>query len=507
MRIELSVWLCVAFSALFALSAQAETVEVCDQAELANAIDAVSAGQEIVLCDREWQNTRIALVANGTVENPIVIRGNSPGKTILTGSSSVEMGGSHIVVSNLVWTGEHAQASTAVFFRSGGQECSQCRLTESSFNMFNPPDRSEWVEWVRVWGQDNEIDHNYFDGKSTVGPVIDVHQGDKVHRVDKEDRHHIHHNYFSRPPITANNGGEVLRVGTSGRLAHHDSLTVVESNYFHKADGEVEIIKNSSSGNVYRQNTFVACKGSLSIRYGDRVRVEGNYFFGEGVELTGGVRVSGEGPVIVNNYFEGLNPGASKQRAAVVFYDGDSEIDPDKGYYFYPPTSDVLVAHNTVVNTTYSLMFGSDTGSVAPRNITIENNILQNPGENLTYFKSTPSGVRYENNLIDGELDEAPASSNIFAAAELERIDGMYRPTQGSPAVDALGPASSALDSDIDLQSRADGRADIGADEVVDGARRPPTGLCDVGPTRYSPGKLSACVSLLSSAPLPPQIQ
>jgi poly(beta-D-mannuronate) lyase len=80
----------------------------------------------------------------------------------------------------------------------------------------------------------------------------------------------------------------------------------VERNLFEECNGETEIISSKSCGNTYRYNTFRKCQGTLTLRHGNRCLVEGNFFFGEGVSSTGGIRVIGEDHRMQNNYLTGL---------------------------------------------------------------------------------------------------------------------------------------------------------------------------------------------------------
>ena len=89
------------------------------------------------------------------------------------------------------------------------------------------------------------------------------------------------------------------------RPVRHQTTThrlLWRSNYFFEADGDFELISNKSTGNKYQYNTFVASRGLLTLRQGNNVLVDSNFFFGNGKGLSGGIRVRGEGHRITNNY-------------------------------------------------------------------------------------------------------------------------------------------------------------------------------------------------------------
>ena len=71
-----------------------------------------------------------------------------------------------------------------------------------------------------------------------------------------------------------------------------------------EADGENEIISNKSKGNIYTNNTFRRCRGSLVLRHGSEATVDGNYFLGEDVDGTGGIRITDANHNITNNYIQ-----------------------------------------------------------------------------------------------------------------------------------------------------------------------------------------------------------
>jgi len=78
----------------------------------------------------------------------------------------------------------------------------------------------------------------------------------------------------------------------------------MEYNYFHRTDGENEIISNKSNNNIYRYNTFYDCTGSLTLRHGNENLVTGNIFVGgRDTRDPTGVRIIGERNEVTNNYF------------------------------------------------------------------------------------------------------------------------------------------------------------------------------------------------------------
>ena len=475
----------------FAQTAAAAEFAVCTSTELSNAIAGARPGDEIVLCNGSWADIRIELDVEGTASAPIVLRAETPGEVLMTGSSTLRLAGTHVVVDGLVWTGTYSGNTAEIieFRSSGGRDCNYCRLTNSAVIDYNTADPSDYQFWIMIHGQNNRVDHNYFSGKTSVGSILQV-----ARESTQANRARIDHNFFSRPRLHLSNGGETIQIGTSGTYASADSETIVEANFFFEANGEIEIISNKASGTTFRRNTFVGSQGMLSLRQGDRVLVEANYFFGNGFPLTGGVRINGESHTIVNNYFEGLNPGASIHRGAISFSFGDASIDTSRGYYHYAPVRNVLVAHNTIVDSVNSIYFKkSVTDSlIGPDQVRIVNNIVSNRSAPLIVEFDPPQAISYEHNIFDGEQPTVDGTGNLFGAPGLERNSNDVLQLAGSGmAVGAAIPLT-AVPRDIDETNR-DSLPDIGADEYQAGHHLPPTNLCDVGPLSFKPALKQQC--------------
>ena len=78
---------------------------------------------------------------------------------------------------------------------------------------------------------------------------------------------------------------------------------MVEYNLFEKADGDNEAISVKSSDNIVRYNTLRNSRGEITLRHGNRNRVDGNFIIG-GIS---GIRFFGNDHVIVNNVVQGIS--------------------------------------------------------------------------------------------------------------------------------------------------------------------------------------------------------
>ena len=101
-----------------------------------------------------------------------------------------------------------------------------CRITNCAFIDYNPPAApTENTSYLSLWGTNNRVDHCYFRGKNSGGPMLVVWVEETV------NHHRIDHNYFAGRPPLGRNGGETMRIGTS-EVSLNNSRTIVEQNYF-----------------------------------------------------------------------------------------------------------------------------------------------------------------------------------------------------------------------------------------------------------------------------------
>lgn len=429
----------------------AAEMQVCDVATLNSAIANAGAGDRIVMCNKTWNNVDIAFDANGTDAAPVMLAAQTPGSVILAGSSRLHLGGGYVVADGLVFKGTYSGTKSAIEFRSKSV-CTHCRLTNTSVINYNPTDNATYTVWVNLYGKYNRVDHCYFSGKTNSGQVV------QVKRSNQADHHRIDHNYFGdRPVVAAGNFGEMVKIG--GEAGTHDSIsdTTVEDNFFYKADGEGEIISVKSSSNIIRHNTFDSSQGQVSLRQGNNNLVDGNFFFGRGIDRSGGVSMSGKGHIITNNYISNINPAERPGAAGIAIKNGNDDN--------YMSVKDVTVTFNTIVDSGYSFVLGRGNYPIAPENISIANNIV--------YSTNAPL-IRMEHALINSNWTE-----NTFYGTTL----GITKPTG---------------------ITMADPKLVLGADGVyraVGATVLTPIGRCDVGPSTYDPTGTRVCTSTTGLSP------
>lgn len=470
----------VLLAAALAVTAHAQTDRfVTTAAELSTAIRASQPGDTVTMANGTWTDTSIDFDVDGVPGDSITIRAETPGHVVLTGSSTLSIGGDYLKVDGLRFEGGALPDGTPViqFRRSSSDLANHSRLTNCTVVDYNPANVRTEYKWVSVYGRFNRVDHCAFAGKTNEGALLVVWLRDPPH--DAPPTHRIDHNHFGPRPEFGDNGAETIRIGTSSR-SMQDANVVVERNLFTETNGEIEVISNKSGGNVFRSNTFRRVRATLTLRHGNRATVEGNFFLGEGVSGTGGVRIIGEDHRVVNNYFMGLR--GTGYSAALSMVQGV----PDSPLNRYFQVKRPVVANNTFVDTDRTFVIGvgnSSDQSLPPEDVTIVNNAVQTRlSAPIVEIDLEPVGASdWSGNVFFGQPGDFPEGVT-FVDPELEEgADGLFRPAPTSPLVNAA-VAAFAPGLDMDGQARTD--PDVGADEVSDDPRTlGPLSPEDVGPS------------------------
>ncbi len=427
--------------------------------ELNSAVSKVVPGDTIMMKNGVWQNAKIIFSGNGTADKPIYLLAQTPGSVLLNGTSTLRIAGNYVVVKGLYFKGGYSSSGDVIEFRNGSSKLSNyCRLTDCAIVDYNPSDVNTDYKWVSLYGSHNRVDHCFFRGKTNLGTTL------VVWLSAQPNYHEIDSNYFAqRPSLNGLNGAETIRVGTSD-WSMYDSFTTVESNYFEHCSGEIEIISNKSCGNVYLNNTFYECEGTLTLRHGNRCTVEGNYFIGNNKSNTGGVRIIGEQHKVYNNYFYQLT--GSDFRSALSIVDGIPNS-PLNGYF---QVKNAEASFNTFVDNKHSITIGagkSSTQNMPPKNCIIADNIVKSSYSPLVLYTDTPDSLTWKGNIFYGASlgISLPDENKITDPKLIFSTDSLWRPSSTSPALDSAKGLFQYVENDIDGQPR-DSIKDIGCDQL-----------------------------------------
>jgi poly(beta-D-mannuronate) lyase len=348
----------------------AGTVRVADAEAARLAVRAAKPGDIIELAAGEWRDADLRLDGEGSAEAPITVRAERLGETILSGASRVRLGGRYLVVRGLHLRNLSGSKADWLEFRiDSKRRASHCRFTECALTEdadFEPKEKES--RWVGLYGEENELDHCWIEGKKNRGTSVVVWLGEQ-----DGGRHRLHHNFFGHRPRLGKNGGEILRVGDSASSLQ-EAKCLVENNFFYRCNGETECVSNKSCGNVYRANRFVEVEGTLTLRHGNGCVVEKNEFWGQSVKQTGGIRVIGEDHQILENHLQDLEGDGF--RSAITLVNGV----PDSPLNGYWQVKNTVIRGNTILNCKQALLLGYNDvkeASLEPVGTRLEGNRLE----------------------------------------------------------------------------------------------------------------------------------
>jgi len=383
---------------------EANYVRVATPNGFEEAISQAKPGERIMLANGDWHDFDMVVRGQGTAEEPIEVFAETPGEVVLTGNSSLRLGGDYLSVSGLLFRDGYTPRSEVISFRIDSDTlANNSRVTDTVIVDFSNPDRKQRDLWVGLYGKNNSFDRNHLEGKLNAGPTLAVRLNTEA---SQDNNHVIANNYFGPRPVFGSNGGETFRIGTS-HYSLTDSNTLVENNYFDRCSGEVEIVSSKSGGNVFRRNTFYASRGTLTMRHGNGTLVEQNLFDGANAPYTGGVRVINARQTIRNNYFKDLT--GNRFSGALVIMNGV----PNSPINRYHQVDGAVVENNFFDNVTaIELGEGSDAERTAiPVNSKFTGNTVIGR-EEATPIKlyDDMSGIEFLENIATAEAPESIGS-------------------------------------------------------------------------------------------------
>jgi hypothetical protein len=347
-----------------------------------------------------------------------MIRAADSGSVILTGNSTLFLTGKHIVLEGLSFEACILDESCIVL--DGATDCriTDCRFSHSGGNRAA----------ISIQGSSarNTVEHSEFAhlGQRSVQVVIRSEEAPVENRI-------IENCFRDIPPIPSGNGRETIQIGQNQReWGHIEPKTFVERNRFLRCDGEIEIISNKSSRNVYRNNLFKDCKGELVMRGGSYCEITGNRH----ENCTGGIRLSGTHHSVTHNLIRNCSNGFRIPYGMMIEQGG-----------LYQAVTECLVAHNTVIDSkkvglnvgTNRLMDRKEMGvaKFAPyQNRFVNNLFVSDKGTHCIVNEAPENEVA--NNIFTGSADSAglPGGNQTI---KIDLGDDCRLP-EGSPALDRI---------------------------------------------------------------------
>lgn len=492
----------------FQISAQ---TYVTSGSSLTTQVNAAAAGAIFIIPNGTYNNFSSTFTANANAANPITIKAETVGGVTLTGDSKFVFNqASHIVLEGFVF---NCTSNNTLVKLNGSNNI---RVTRNVFDQVS----TSSVKMLYIGGiyndytfqflsHDNRIDHNIFQNKTTAGNYLTIdgtsNADGSISLQSQNDK--IDYNYFKNMGPREANEKEAVRIGWS-QMSMSSGYTILEHNLFEDCDGDPEVVSVKSCDNIIRHNTFTKSYGTLSLRHGNRSRVEGNYFFGgnkangtfgTSTLYTGGIRIYGKDHLIINNYFEGLK--GTQWDAPITLTQGDAIDGSSTNLTKHFRAENVTIAYNTLVNNKYGIEIGFDNNNnynTALKNIKFANNIITGSENNLiNYIENQTQGseITWFNNVMN-PTGTASLTSNAstFTTAQAQIInpnltlDGtIWKATSTTPLL-ANGISTLTVSDDIQGQTRPatsnPGADHFSTDTVIYGPLSP----SDVGPNAYNGG-------------------
>ena len=372
---------------------------------VADCLKKAVAGDRIIIEAGTYRDVDLKWKAVGTKQAPITVEAK-PGTVLITGRSSLVMGGKHLVVSGLEFRNGYPSRRSVVEFAGGKDFAQDCNLTRCVIDNYNTEDRSQSKSYIYLSGQRNRVDHCELLRKYNLGVTLLVN----LNGANNLNNHHqIDHNYFGPREVYGSNGAETMRIGTS-QQSYETSATTVCDNFFDRCSGEVEVISIKSCDNIVRGNYLWECEGVVALRHGKRNLVENNTFVGNGKRNTGGVRVVDSNHVIRNNIFVSL--AGQRFFSALGVMNAVPNSLPNR----YVQVSDITITDNVYVDCT-NLEFGTGADAErtsAARSIDFKRNRLFVSGtQNPFQMVDKASEVRFADNIMNKNLEGLPSGIKI----------------------------------------------------------------------------------------------
>ena len=500
--------------------AAAETHWVTTAAEF-NALPTLNAGDEVVLQNGDYgalNKTLYSSISNDATAtiNPALVYAQTPGGARITAPSKITLSGRGITLAGLDFVAgsgmiDNGTTSPAWIIRT---DANSRYMTLSNLRFKDCTAGDDYGNWLLIYGFNHLVEYCSFKGKDepNENATISLKRNSSEGGVSTPRNHIIRRCYFGPRLVSeTENGYEAIRIGDSSSQVYEMHVTIEENVFYRsvwRSDGqagnETEIISHKTADNVIRNNTFLESYGQVTLRHGDRVLVEGNYFFGGGQysgssivigatnSYQGGVRIIGQDHVVRNNYFENLK--GTRYRAALALMGGSSVFDDGDGTYGdngYEAAHGAQVHHNTFVSCKeINLGLLADRKHVLPQGCTFYNNAWQGVGSSEAIERHSDFEVgESEGNYIyepNGTYGWEGLTNGVYSSsvspAITELFDHYKIPESSSPLLDTALHVGMDI-NDVRGLPRTGSATDIGCFErETTGVGHGPLLRSEVGP-------------------------
>ena len=159
-------------------SAWAKEYKAATIKEVIQAESKLQPGDVLILLNGNWKDAELSFTISGTSDKHIIIRAEEAGKVILSGNSSLRLGGNYLDVFGLYFTNGYAD-DDVISFRNASHIANNCRVSNCAIFNYNPPNRMKENSWIAFYGKNNRFDHNYISDKKNLGTTLVVELNDE----------------------------------------------------------------------------------------------------------------------------------------------------------------------------------------------------------------------------------------------------------------------------------------------------------------------------------------
>jgi poly(beta-D-mannuronate) lyase len=315
-------------------------------------------GDQVILAEGTWSDSTLRLDAQGSEARPILIAAETPGETVLTGTSSALFSGSNLIIRGLTFRDGLVARDGHTVLRLGNsarEPCHGCIVDLVTIDNVNaaPERRGQYKSYYLIFfGRDITIANSVFRGKRDPGTM--VYQAGACALVAPAAAECLQgllfvDNVLADFEVAAPEGKDdgafkLVQLGSS-EVAAYSAFSTLIGNTFEKANGTNSLVSIKQSDVIIRGNTFRDYRGTLNLRSANRVLVEDNVFDGSAESGMGGVRMEGSGHWIVHNRFKNLVDPYNDYFAPVALHTAAQE-NLTNNMQDYARAKDIVIAGN-----------------------------------------------------------------------------------------------------------------------------------------------------------------
>lgn len=320
------------------------------------------------------RNTHVIITGNGSPKANFKLRG-AKGFTVLTGNSSIEVRGNHIIIEHLIFSNnelDFTKNQALVQVGNSKFNAQYITLRDCQFRYtrkFNDRDTKSQFFWIQVFGQNSLIESCSFEGKQNRLPILHFNADDWA-----PDNNIVSTCIFRNVPSRLGEALEAIRIGHGNSRSNSKII----DNQFINYAGDSETISCKSNGIFINGNIFTNCRSGISMRLSDSSEVANNVF----KDTIWPIRVSGIGHVIKNNIFDGTT-------SSIALMKGGSSCS-------YKPVDELLIKNNIFFRLAELKVLQTDECNEMPGNLTAIDNYYY---DNLLYKLEETQGHSIFGNL------------------------------------------------------------------------------------------------------------